>query len=118
MGGTYKERRARERIPASIAVRFTCNRLLDSLYYGTVDNISGNGMLIRTGTCFPSQTNITLFIYKEKILMVHAKVRRVIKTDGFYRAMGIEVMEPNEEYQEFTDNLINKSFSKTPSTEK
>ncbi len=108
MGGSYKERRAFERIPTSIAVRFTYNRLLDSLYYGTVDNISRNGMLIRTGTCFPSNTNITLFIYKEKILMVHAKVKRVIKTDGFYGAMGIEVMEANSEYLDFTDKLTDK----------
>lgn len=65
-------------------------------------------MLIRTGTCFPSHTNITLFIYKEKILMVHAKVKRVIKTDGFYRAMGIEVIESSDEYLEFIDKLMNK----------
>ena len=108
MGGLYKERRVSDRIPASIAVRFTYNRMLDSLCYGTVDNISRNGMLIKTGTCFPNQTNITLFIYQEKILMVHAKVKRVIKSDGFYRAMGIEVMDPSEEYLEFTDRLINK----------
>ncbi len=118
MGRSSKERRTYERIPTSIAVRFTYNRLLDSLYYGTVDNISNNGMLIRTGTCFPSQTDISLFIYKEKILMVYAKVRRVVKTDGFYRAMGIEVMGPNEEYLEFIDYLINKSFSKTIGAEK
>lgn len=108
MGGSYKERRVFDRIPASVAVRFTYNRMLDSLYYGTVDNISRNGMLIRTGTCFPSHTNITLFIYKEKILMVHAKVKRVIKADGFYRAMGIEVIEPSNEYLEFIYKLMNE----------
>jgi len=102
------ERRVSERIPSSIAVRFTYNRLLDSLYYGTVDNISRNGMLVRTGTCFPNHTNITLFIYKDRILMVNAKVKRVIKADGFYRAMGIEVTEPSEEYLDFIDGLTNK----------
>jgi len=108
MEGSYKERRVFERIPATIAVRFTYNRLLDSLYYGTVENISRNGMFIRTGTCFPSHTNITLFIYKERILMVHAKVKRVVRADGFYRAMGIEVTEPSEEYIDFIDRLTNK----------
>lgn len=105
MMGSFKEKRAYERIPASIAVRFSCDNLSYSVYYGTVDNISKNGMLIRTGSCFSSNTNIRLFIYKEKILLVNAKVRRLIKTEGFYQAMGVEVVGPDEEYLEFIDSL-------------
>ncbi|MEW6599405.1 MAG: PilZ domain-containing protein [Nitrospirota bacterium] len=106
MDGSSKEERNAERIPASIAVRFTYNRVSNSLYYGTVLDISKSGMLVRTGNCFPSYTNIVLFIYKEKILMVNAKVRRLIKNDGFCMAMGIEVVAPNEEYLDFVDRLM------------
>lgn len=105
MKDSYRERRASSRIPASITVRFFCENLLHTVYYGTVDNISETGLLVKTKTCFSKNTDIRLFIYKEKILLVNAKVKRVVKLDDGYEAMGIEVVEPDEEYVEFVNDL-------------
>lgn len=105
MKGSCKEKRACERIPANIAVRFFCVTLLNAVYYGTVNNISEKGMLIKTETCFPRNTDIRLFIYKEKIMQVDAKVKRGIRTEGLYAAMGIEIINSDEDYFQFISSL-------------
>ena len=105
MRGICKEKRACERIPADIAVRFFCVTFLNSVHYGTVDNISEKGMLIKTETCFPRNTDIRLFIYKQKIIQVDAKVKRWTRTEGLYEAMGIEIINPDEKYFQFVNKL-------------
>lgn len=105
MGGTNRERRAHERLAVKLPVRFAYEHMLHSIFYGTVNNISPKGMLIRTGTCFPTNTEIRIFVHKEKTLLFNSKVRHVVRDDGFYNAMGVEVLGPNELYAEFVESL-------------
>jgi hypothetical protein len=105
MKDSYTEKRASLRIPAEITVRFSCENLLHTVFYGTVDNISEKGMLITTDRCFSKNTDIRLFMYKEKILLVNATVKRVVKVNGRDAAMGIEVAHPNPEYAAFVNDL-------------
>lgn len=105
MKDSYTEKRVSSRIPASIAVRFSCENLLHTVFYGTVENISEKGMLITTDTCFSKNTEIRLFMYKDRILLVNATVKRVVKVNGRDEAMGIEVVHPDREYAAFVNDL-------------
>lgn len=106
MDNSIQERRSSKRNDTDLSVRFSCDQLMySSLHYGVVGNISDNGMLVKTGSCFPHNTSVALFIYRGKILRIHAKVKRVVKKKGFYHAMGLEVIEPSREYVEFVDRL-------------
>ena len=99
------EKRAHERMNAIVAARLSCDDLYYSFCYGTIMNISENGMRIETSKCLPCGTKIELLIYdKAEVLHVPVRVRRIIK-ESVYDAMGIEILNPPQDYLEFVDSL-------------
>ncbi len=42
---------------------------------------------------------------EKEVLKILAKVKRVTKTDGYHDGMGIEVLNPSEEYLDFVNRL-------------
>ena len=98
-------KRAHERINTIVAARFFCDNLYYSFCYGTIKNISENGMRIETSKCLPFGAKTELLIYdKAEVLHVHVRVRRIIK-ESIYDAMGIEILNPSQDYLEFVEGL-------------
>jgi len=96
------EKRVHKRFNYELALRFYSGDSLQSLYYGTIKNISKNGMHIDTMACFLYDTDIELLIcLQDSILNVPTKVRRVVMEDDFYCAMGLTILNPSNEYLEF-----------------
>jgi len=97
------QRRAFERIPANIDVKFFCG---NSIYSGTVTNLSENGLFIDTTMCLPFDSKLEILIVVEgEILKVPVKVSRIAKTDDYYHGMGVELLDSSPNYLEFI-NLI------------
>lgn len=100
------EKRTYKRVKAIVAARFLNGNSYYSSGLGTIMNISENGMRIEACKCLPSNTEAKLIVYgRNKVLSVPIKVKRVIKNNGFYDAMGIEVLNPPKDYQEFVHAL-------------
>lgn len=103
------EKRAYERIPASIDARFLAG---NSLYMVTIANLSENGVCINSDFCVPANSLFELFIpLNEIVLDIPVKVRRVAKEGVFYNTMGIEVLNQTGEYLEFVTRLKTKKPS-------
>ena len=98
------ERRAFNRIPTYLFVKFFCR---DSLSYGIVKNLSENGMYIDTGMCLPLESNFEILIptSNEETLNVLVKFKRLVKTAGFYDGIGVELLNPPDNYLEFVARL-------------
>jgi hypothetical protein len=101
--GTKVQRRAHERIPASLVVKFShC----DSTCYGIVTNISEKGMCINSGVCLPYDSKIKLHIpLKNQHLALPVKVRWVAKTNEFYDTMGVELLNPTKKYLQIVSSI-------------
>jgi len=97
------EKRAYDRIPVNLGIRFICD---DSLYSGIATNLSEKGMCINAVMCLSfdpnAEMNITL---KEEDLTLTAKVKRITMTDSFYDTLGLEVLNPSKEYLELVNSL-------------
>jgi hypothetical protein len=98
-----------ERIGVSVPVCYFYN---NALYTGTVTNLSKSGMYIETEICLPFKSIFEIFLssrLKVEFLIpshnenftVPVKVRRLVKTDVCYNAMGVELSNPPEEYSTF-----------------
>ncbi len=84
-------------------------------YAGTVTNLSKKGMYINTELRLPLRSNLVHTFFKSKfeiflpfngnILKVPLKVRRLVKTDGFYNGIGADVYNPPQDYFELIDSL-------------
>ncbi len=97
------EKRTFGRVDTSLPIRYFCSNLF---YTGTVTNLSGNGMFISTRMHFPFSSRFELLLpLKEEILRLPVKVTRIVKTDGFYNGMGVELLNPDQNYLEFVDTL-------------
>ncbi|MHA2010160.1 MAG: PilZ domain-containing protein [Promethearchaeota archaeon] len=97
------QKRAFERIPANIRVRFFSGA---SDYFGTVTNLSEKGMFIRTELNVPLEQQLEILIpLKEEVLKVPAKIISVRKSDKFNSGIGIVLLKPSHNYLEFVDSL-------------
>ncbi len=104
--------RALPRRTANIQVNFTYDKVR---YAGTVTNFSEKGMYINTELRLPLRSNLVHTFFKSKfeiflpfngnILKVPLKVRRLVKTDGFYNGIGADVYNPPQDYFELIDSL-------------
>ncbi len=92
------------RIPVSVEVGFFCCNKVSS---GTITDISEKGMFIKTGEmCFPFDSQFEIFIpMKEKIINVFAILKRIIMSPDSYDGIGVELLNPSQDYLEFVDNL-------------
>jgi hypothetical protein len=97
------QRRAFERIPADLQANFFCG---NTIFTGTVTNLSENGMFVKTKMCFPFDSTLEILIpLKEEVLKVPIKVSRIEKAEDFYDGMGVEVLNPPQNYVEFVSRL-------------
>jgi hypothetical protein len=80
-------------------------------YFGTVTNISENGMFIRSQKIsFPLESEFEIFIpMNEEMLSVPIKVKRIIKSNGYYDGIGAELSRPTPSYLNFINRLRSES---------
>jgi hypothetical protein len=97
------EKRAFERVEANVAVKYYFD---DRLYSGTVKNISEKGMLISTGNFLPCIDMVEILIpLEDEISNLAATIKRVEKINDSIYSMGIELLDPPDNYLEFVSNL-------------
>jgi hypothetical protein len=94
-----------DRIPVLIDVEINCNNMVVT---GALINISEHGMFIRTDRMpSPLQSQIEITIpLKEEAIHVSGKLVREENTQGYYNGVGVEVLNPSQNYLDFIDNLI------------
>ena len=96
-------RRSFDRVDMSLPVKYVCD---DTLYSGTIKNLSENGMFIKTGNFLPCINWIEIFVpLDEEISRFFARIRRIEKIDDANFSMGIELLDPPYKYMEFVSNL-------------
>jgi hypothetical protein len=88
MNATYMEKRVFKRVPVLINAKVHCG---NTLYAGTVTNLSKNGMCIKTG--LPLDLNFLV------------EFRRAVETLGAFDTWGVEIMNPPKKYLEFLNHL-------------
>lgn len=97
------QRRVFERIPVDFKVRYFCE---DTACNGTVTNLSENGMFIDTTIDFPFDSNFELLLPLEnEVMKISAIIKRMVSNKGVYKGMGIELVNPPENYLHFVNEL-------------
>ena len=97
------QRRAFERIPVDFKVHYFCG---DTACNGTVTDLSEKGMFIDTILNFPFDSNFDLVLpLNDELLRMSAMIKRVVKDNGVYKGMGIELLDPPENYLQFVNEL-------------
>ncbi len=97
------QRRAFNRVPANIKVKFFC---CESQYDGTIMDLSEGGMYISTDEMrFPFDSEIDIIIpMNSDILKVPVKVMRITNSSDFYDGLGVAVIKPSTHYIDFVRN--------------
>jgi hypothetical protein len=98
------EKRADRRISANERVCFTYD---DTIYSGTITDLSASGMYIKT--------DMPLYYYKLKFdvripfangfFNVPVKIARLEQTAGYYYGMGVELQDLPKQYLELIDTI-------------
>ena len=97
------QRRAFERIPVEFKVRYFCG---DTPCNGTVTNLSENGMFIDTTIDFPFDSNFEIVLpLHDEVMKISATIKRVVKSKGAYNGMGVELVNPPENYLQLVNEL-------------
>lgn len=97
--------RAFDRIPVLIDVQIKYH---DSVYTGTLINLSERGMFIRTNKipALPgSDLEVTLSLKGEEIHLAGKPVRKA-NIRGLYDGIGVELVNPPQNYLDFLDSLL------------
>jgi hypothetical protein len=103
------EKRAFERAEATLPVKYFCE---NTQYAGTVKNLSENGMFISTSDFLPCGNTVELLVpLKEKVSKFSARIKRIVKINESKYNIGVELLDPPENYLEFVSIL--KSTCKT-----
>jgi len=97
------KKRSVERIPLSLEAEFDWSREIRS---GSLANISEKGMLLTTGNCPPMRAKFNISLPTDGgLLKVPVRVRRVLKKDNRYTAVGLEVVNPPRQYLDYVYSL-------------
>ena len=97
------QRRTFERIPVDFKVRYFCG---DNACKGTVTDLSENGMFIDTTIDFPFDSNFKLVLpLDDEVINISAIIKRVVKSRGIYKGIGVELVNPPENYLQFVNEL-------------
>jgi hypothetical protein len=97
------QRRAFERIPVDFKVRYFCG---DTAWNGTVTNLSENSMFIDTTIDFPFDTNFELVLpLNDEVMKISAIIKRVVRNNDGYKGMGVELVNPPENYLQLVNDL-------------
>ncbi len=98
------EKRAYKRILANVQISFFYD---NAMFTGTIMNLSKNGIYIKTEMrlyYFKSKFKVHIPLENE-VLEVPVKIIRLVKTDGFYDGMGVELLNSPKKYLELIDSL-------------
>jgi hypothetical protein len=93
------------RIPVLIDIKINCN---DMVVTGTLMNISESGMFIRTNkmpSLLHSKIEITIPL-KDESINISGRLVREEDIRGYYNGIGVEVLNPSQNYMDFMDNLM------------
>jgi hypothetical protein len=97
------QRRAFKRIPVDLKIRYFCG---DTACNGIVTDLSENGMFIDTTLDFPFDSNFELILpMNDEVIKISAMIKRVIKNKGAYEGMGVELVNPPENYLQLVNEL-------------
>lgn len=105
------ERRTLKRIPTNIwtGIRHSSENIIFS---GTLKNCSENGMYIRGRILFLFDSKVEILIPLEKdILRVPTKVTRIVMRGNIYEGIGVEILNPPQNYLEFVASQRNVTHS-------
>ena len=97
-------RRAFKRLYGELHARFFYD---EAMHTGTITNLSGNGMYIELDKClyyYKSRFNVQLLLINRS-LDIPVKISRLSEKYGFYYSMGVELVNPSEEYLDFVASL-------------
>ena len=98
-----QKRRAFERIPVDFKVRYFFG---DAAWNGTVTDLSENGMFIDTTIDFPFDSNFELVLpLNDEVMKISAIIKRVVRNKGKYNGMGVELVNPPENYLQLVNDL-------------
>ena len=102
------EKRYYKRIHVSIDIIIFLD---NSIYYGTLNNCSANGMYIETPFISPLNSLLKILIpSKKEMVKVTAKVvRRANAGTTIYQGMGVESINLSNEYLQFIIKLNHES---------
>jgi hypothetical protein len=100
--GNHMEKRAFKRVPINIAMK-----CCDIECYGTITNISHFGMFVESKKIsFPLKTEFKICVLiKNREISMKVKISRVIKANGYYDGIGMELINPPKEYLKFIESL-------------
>lgn len=93
------------RVPVRMNVTFHSG---GNTYAGTITNLSEDGIFISTKSLnIPPDPEFKISVPIEQ-QMVHlpAKVVRTEKTNGHYSGIGVELLNPPQEYLDYVDRLM------------
>ncbi|MEN8264979.1 MAG: PilZ domain-containing protein [Nitrospirota bacterium] len=107
------KKRQLERVPVDVPVSFFYD---NALYIGNATNLSNNGMYIESEMCLPFQSKFEIYFssnskvnllipLKYEDIEVPVKVKRLIKTDGCYNGMGVELLNQSQDYLDFVESF-------------
>ncbi|MEW6599969.1 MAG: PilZ domain-containing protein [Nitrospirota bacterium] len=104
---SFVEKRAFERIPTII--EFHC---FNREYFGTITNISEKGIYFRSQKLvFPLSVEFVICVpLKEDIIHLPVTIRRLIKTNGYYDGVGVELLSNFDNYTQFVSDLRSYQF--------
>lgn len=102
------ERRAFERIDTNLkAVIF----LGDNICHGTISNISEKGMYINANISLPLQLKCEVLLHSGgDILKLPVNIRRVAKSKGLYKGIGVELLNSPDSYLDLVNTLKSDSY--------
>ncbi len=97
------EKRTYERLHANLDARFIYE---DMFYSGRILNLSEGGMFISTIKYIPSESKFTVVIrINNEICEMPAKVKRVTRKNAYSDGIGIELIDPSNEYLKYLNVL-------------
>lgn len=116
------EKRICKRITVDIEIRFYCWNMFfwKRLCYGTMKNLSENGMFIRTErTFFPCDAQIEIYIpSKDEVLYIPYNlisiIWRRILPDNSFDGIGVKFSNPPPKYLEFITSGLFLNSKTTP----
>ncbi len=97
------EKRAFERLTTALKIEYYyCN----NVYYGTVRNLSKKGMFINSRRDIPLYSKCELRLNLiETFLKIPAKVSRIVSGENGYDGIGVEILNPSQQYLEYFNGL-------------
>lgn len=91
------------KVLTSLDVIFYC---CNSLYSGTVKEISESCICLNTKFCFPLNSMFELLVpFQRKVLDIPVRVSRLAYINNLLDTMSVEVLSPSKEYTDFVESF-------------